>query len=131
LDPSARAPISNDRVMSWIRRASESDLDPYVYPVRARRDYHLDQFDDNLAAAERYFDGLQGNYSSHEIVASVLLKGAREIKVGDVKPFEYALGKNGSKAIEFVTRWGMLGADDRANGRTHLDRLNADSSARK
>jgi len=111
--------------MSWIRRASESEFDPYTYLSLARNKYHLDQYDDNLAAAERYFDSLQGNFSRHQLVLDAALKGTREMNIAGVKPFEMMTGRNGSKEIEFVTRWGMLGVEDRENGRTHLDRIRA------
>lgn len=127
--PPASLPVSNDATMAWIKRASDqTDLDPYTYLNLARNKFHLDRHDDNLAAAERYFDALQGNISSGFLVGDAALKGAREIGVGGFKPVEMIFGKNGSKETEFVTRWGMLGAGDRASGRTHLDRLKAYSS---
>jgi hypothetical protein len=126
LDPAACVPVSNDNIMSWIRRASEQDMvDPYTFLSQARNEYKLDQYDDNLAAAERYFDGLQGNYNSHLMAGQGVLKSLREISIGGYKPMEKIGGRNGSKNAEFVTRWGMLGVFDRENGRTHFDRIRA------
>jgi len=124
--PPESTPVSTDATMAWIRRASDQTaLDPYTYLSLARNKYHLDRHDDNLAAAERYFDALQGNMSSKALAGDAIVKAAREISIAGFKPVEKLTGRNGSKEVEYVTRSGMLGAADRASGRTHLDRLKA------
>ncbi len=114
---------TNQRVLDWINRAIHSGSDPYSYLSKARNVDHLDEFDDNLSAAERYFEGYDGNYNQHLIAGSAALKGLREVEIFWQKPFETLLGRNGSSAIEFVTRWGMLGAFDRENGITASQRV--------
>lgn len=116
-------PNETRRVVEWIRKAITSGSDPYSYLSSARNHHQLDTFDDNLPAAERYFEGYDGNYGKLEIAGSAVLKGLREVRVGDFKPFEEIFGRNGSKSIEFVTRWGMLGVFDREHGITAAQRV--------
>jgi hypothetical protein len=123
----AMVPNETRRVINWIRKAITSGSDPYSYLSQARNHYQLDTFDDNLPAAERYFEGYDGNYNKFEITGSAIIKGLREVRIGDFKPFEEIFGRNGSKSIEFVTRWGMLGAFDRENGITAAQRVERES----
>ena len=115
-------PNSNERVIDWINKAIHSGSDPYSY-LRSARKAGLDKFDDNLPAAERYFEGYDANYNKHFIAGSAALKGLREVNILGHKPFEQLLGRNGSSSIEFVTRWGMLGVFDRENGITAAQRV--------
>jgi hypothetical protein len=93
------------------------------YLVLTRKQLRLDFFDDNLSAAERYMEGQEANYNEHHIAASGALKSLRDINVGGLKPFEIVFGRNGSQAIEFVTRWGMLGVFDLNNKITLKQRI--------
>jgi hypothetical protein len=123
-----RVPNSAQRVLDWIQKAVTYSHDhypvsPWGYLSNARNHDGLDKLDDNLAAAERYFDGYDGNYSETLIVGMTLLKELREVHVGDKKPFEKIFGRNGSQSPEFVTRWGMMGIFDRNNGITPAQRV--------
>jgi hypothetical protein len=68
-------------------------------------------------------EGQEANYNEHYIAASGALKSLRDINVGGLKPFEIVFGRNGSQAIEFVTRWGMLGVFDLNNKITLKQRI--------
>lgn len=119
----AMRPNSTRSVLDWIQLALASGEDPYSFLSRARNQKGADKLDDNLAAAERYFEGYDGNYSAPLIAGSFLLKSAREVSVGGLRPFEAILGRNGSQSPEFVTRWGMLGVFDRENGISAAERV--------
>jgi hypothetical protein len=106
-------PLSTAAVAAWLEKASKSSIGTYAYLSVARNKDQLDLFDENLVAAERYMEGYDGNYSDTLIAASALLKFTREVEIMGSKPFEKLFGANGSKSIEFITRWGMLGAFDR------------------
>jgi hypothetical protein len=54
---------------------------------------------------------------------SKLILELESINVGGLKPFEIVFGRNGSQAIEFVTRWGMLGVFDLNNKITLKQRI--------
>lgn len=114
---------SAQRVLAWIERALASGEDAYSYLSLLRNRDGADKLDDNLAAAERYFEGYNQHYSEHLIAGSFVLKKAREVSVGGFKPFEALLGRNGSQSPEFVTRWGMLGVFDRENGIEPAERV--------
>lgn len=123
LDPSVAVPPSDDRVVTWIRRAvGQTDVDPYTYLNNARKQ-KLDEFDDNLPAAERYFEGLQGNYGAAQIAGLGVVKALREIQIGEFKPMESVLGRNGSKASGLAIRRGLAGVADRNEKRSAQDRV--------
>jgi len=122
-DTPVRVPNSTANVLAWIKKAIDSGPSPYSYLSVARNRDHLDRYDDNLAAAERYFEGYDDNFNESLIVGSFLVKEMREVHVGDFKPFEKVFGRNGSQSPEFVTRWGMLGIFDRENGITPAQRV--------
>lgn len=117
--------ISDAAVLDWIQKAlsSTNDFGPWSYLSNRRNVDGLDMFDDNLPAAERYFEGYDGNYNEHFIAGSAVLKAVREIKIFDSKPMQRLLGKNGSKEIMFITKWGQMGVFDRENGITAAERV--------
>ena len=108
-------PTENSRVVSWLDKARKSGISAYSFLSLARNRDSLDLHDENLVAAERYMEGQDGNYNQTTIATSAILKSIREIEIFQSKPFSEILGRNGAISIEFVTRWGMLGAFDRQN----------------
>jgi hypothetical protein len=108
-------PNTTKRVLTWIDLANNAQIDPYSF-LSYQRTLGSDTFDDNLSAAERYFEGYNGNYGKFLIAAQTILKMVREIKFGKYKPAEAIFGRNGAQSPEFVTRWGMLGVFDREQG---------------
>ncbi len=121
--------LSHKAVLEWLKKADASVMGPYSYLNDARNTKRLDFFDDNLSAAERYMEGQEGNYDQDYIAGIGVLKSMREIKVGGIKPFEIIFGRNGSQSIEFVTRWGMLGAFDLQNKITLKQRIQRGSES--
>jgi hypothetical protein len=122
-DATGRVPERDENVMAWIKHAAEQPYDPISYLQAARR-RGRDKMDDNLPAAERYFDGLQGNYNGAMMLGELAVKDARDVQTGSRKPLaKLPFGKNGSKNAGFVTKWGLTGVFDRKYGISHQDRV--------
>jgi RHS repeat-associated protein len=111
-------PNTSENVTDWLKVANDHTQDyQYAWLFRARNQDHLDTYDDNLAAAERYAGAYGGDplYADTLLAGQTLLKTTRDLCIFGVCGSDF-LGKNGSKDAEFVDRWGSLGNFDRENG---------------
>jgi hypothetical protein len=99
------AALSNCAVAKWVSKAVQSGVDPYSYLNMARQK-GLDVGDSNLAAAERYFEGYNGNYNTVELIGDTFLKWSRVIP-GVTR----IVGKNGAPASAafFINYFGVAG----------------------
>lgn len=110
----AMRPCKDEYVIDWIKKGIEyGDFGPYTWLQSKRESEGVDMFDDNLPAAERYFEGYDGNYNELLIRSMSLLKSARNFRIGETRPLKTFLGRNGSVNIGFCTKWGVRGSKDR------------------
>ena len=126
-DPSLKTiPLSDENVCNWLMWAYDIEqkvgVPMYASLSSARNIQHLDKYDNNLVAAERYMEGYEGFYNKIELFGQNVLKHIRftipkvEIYSSSIGPF-HIFGKNGSsvESSSFVTKWGYKGVD---NGKT-------------
>ncbi len=108
------AALSKCGTAAWIQQAVGSGDDPWSYLNNARRNGR-DVGDSNLVAAERYFDGYNGNYNTVLLSLDTALKYVREIAPVTTRIF----GKNGSPASDgpMINYYGQLGIDDAGSGK--------------
>ena len=108
-DSLKRIPDSDRQVKGWLCRFGGPTGSPFMELVQGRNVFRFDVYDDNIAAAERFAEFFDGNYSFYPPHPN-----------GAFNTYQYLLKKwrqrfsggrgNGAKNPEFLWRWGQKGA---------------------
>ena len=118
-DPSMkRVPNNDQKVVDWLCKNGGKDS-PTVDLMDARNK-GFDRYDDNLPAAERFAEMLDGNYSNYSPWRSDDFNFGQFLNKTRKDVFGGGKG-NGSKDANFVAKWGAQGAFNYEQGMSWQD----------
>lgn len=107
-DPSQkRVPNENKRVVDWICHYGRKDESPTMALMQARNQ-GFDRYDDNLPAAERFSEMMDGDYTYYAPISQDTFNFGQFVNKTARNVFGDGKG-NGSKDANFVAKWGALG----------------------